>query len=258
MRVRATVRRAALATVVAVFATGCTDCGDDSSERTGELGRATYTYSCVDLGDPACDEYGYATEFPTLFGEGATFAVSVDDGEVEPASTRIVRPTHDRLVARRVGTVALLARRPSTGWIVDFLHVQVVALGGVEVAVAEEYGGAAKTLTPGEDLQLVATPLGALPSGDDAGLPEGAKRDWPLSGAYAFEWSTSDASVATIEASTSAGATLRAFAPGKVVVTAKVGKVSGTIAFTVEAGPVAPPVTADDAGADPGSGARDE
>jgi len=147
------------------------------SGSPGELGQGDFEYYCAGLGDPYCDcedhpdfcsgsspaiEQILYSRVPSALAVGATFQVRFDapdaDHEVVSASPDMLSDGLDlqALMAGEVGIMGL-----SQGWVIDFLHLNLVIPTGVRVDRVDRSDSRVTSLQmdPGETAWLRAMPV---------------------------------------------------------------------------------------------------
>lgn len=171
-------------------------CGDDAPGAGGALGEGAFQYRCVDDSDAACASAGVATTFPKLVAVGAELGLSfTEDGETKPsgavfpASTSLLEPSSRGFVARRAGSVGILAREATGSTVLDFTTLTLRDPAGLrftDPAVAASAGAGSEplALTLGEERTIEVHVV------DTDGNP--------LAGALAFTWTAEEPDVVAI------------------------------------------------------------
>jgi hypothetical protein len=210
---------------IGVAMVGCTG-------TRGELEQGAFTYACVGVSDPVCDDVSLfdAHEIPKAFAVGSKFKLDYNAdvgtvGTVEAASADLLSGSDaGSFTALKPGTVALLARKGIN--IVDLIHVRLFDPARVEVdAVAPDNQAisadiVALTLKEGTVTYLRSMSLG---EGEEA-----------LAGALSCMWTAGDETVVSFDNVIADNRIqLRAVKVGVTTVQVQLGPKSAKIDITV-------------------------
>ena len=221
--------RAAVVGTAIVATAGCSFNGNPGAgspaSKSGELGNGTFTFRCDD--SVACDRWNnVATNFPTEVAADSHFELNffhknestgiIDIRINEPPENRGLRIDPVAPYAKKDSTgkfevaksgVATFAARDGRGWIVDYVHVDVVKPDGLVVYDADFSN------TKDDPPRIASINLGAGDRRSYRTVAEHEKR--ALAGAILVDWTSLDENVVAIESYAGGKVTIIAKGPGK-------------------------------------------